>query len=192
MTPETLRMRFESGMNFDTFKAGAKNNREVYCDLYDTLRVPQETVAAFSERVQQHGSHVNVLALAEDWCGDAARAFPLLARLSEAVEGMELRILQSELEANQTLTKRWPKGERNPIPIIVFFDPNFSEVGHWVERTQAGNVVLERLKAEHKELEGSAFFQVAGPKMLQAFKEELWKDTLLEWQAALAGQAQTP
>jgi len=191
MTPEILRIRFESGVDFDTFKAGAENNKQVYSDLYDTLRVPQTTVTAFAEQVQRHGGQLNVLALAEDWCGDAARAFPLLARLSEAVAGMSLRILQSELESNQPLTRRWPKGERNPIPIVVFFDHNFNELGHWIERTQAGNVVLEQLREEHKELEGSAFFQVAGPKMLQAFKDTLWQDTLTEWQDVLAGKPQS-
>lgn len=185
MNSETLRTKFRSGMDYATFKDKAERHREHYEGLYEELHVPQQDAATFAELVQRHGGQLNVLVLTEDWCGDAARALPLLANVVDDVQGLELRILQSEIEENESLTKHWPKDDRNPIPIIVFLDRDFNEIGHWIERTESGTVYLDELKEEFKGLEGKPFYEKAGPKMMAAFKARLWKDTLQEWQAVL-------
>ena len=186
MDPQTLKARFDAGIDFSTFKAQAQRHQELFEDLYETLRIPSEIANAFSERVRRHGGHVHALALAEDWCGDAARALPLLARVCEAAPGMHLRILHSDAQENQTLVKHWPKGERNAIPIIVFFNGQFDEIGHWIERSQAGDVFRQQLREELKHLSQVEFSKIARPRLAQEFKNRLWRETLNEWQAALS------
>lgn len=185
MNPETLRTKFQSGMDYATFRDKAERNRKHYEKLYEVLNVPQEDVATFTELVQRHGGQLNVLALAEDWCGDAVRALPLLANVADVVDGLKLRILRSAIEENEPLAKRWPKGDRNPIPIVVFFDRDFNEIGHWIERSEPGTVYLAELKEEFKDLEGKPLSKKTGPKMMDAFKTRFWQDTLQEWQAVL-------
>jgi len=181
MTSNELRRRFESGLAYAQFRDEALDNREAFHALYDALDIPADLAEAFRARVARRGGQIHVLALAEDWCGDAARAFPLLARLCDAVEGMTLRILHSERPENQDLTRRWPQGKRNPIPIVVFFDADFEEIGHWIERTAAGDAFLEAKRAELADLEQKEFFKRVRPLMMDAFRQRLWRDTLDEW-----------
>lgn len=186
MDPQTLKARFDAGIDFSTFKAQAQRHQELFAGLYETLRVPSDIAHAFSELVRRHGDQVHALALAEDWCGDAARALPLLARLCEAVSGMDMRILHSDAPENQPLVKRWPKGERSAIPIVVFFDAEFREIGHWIERSQAGDVFRQQLREELNHLSQVEFSKIARPRLAQEFKNRLWRETLCEWQAALS------
>lgn len=193
MRPDTLRRRYDEGLTYANFTAQAEINRERFEALYAHFEaLPAEEVAPFVKLAQRHGSQLHALALAEDWCGDAVRALPLLARLCEAVPGMDLCIQRSGLEANRALAQRWPKGQRNPIPIVVFFDAQFNEIGHWIERTASCDALRQALKDAHPSLEGRAFSQIAAPKMYDAFKTHLWRDVLAEWRAALSVESAQP
>lgn len=189
MDPQTIKTRFDAGLDYAAFKAQVQHHQELFEDLYKTLRIPGEIANGFSELVRRHGGQVHALALAEGWCGDAARALPLLARVCEAVPGMRLRILHSDAQENQPLVKRWPKGERNAIPIVVFFDPEFREIGHWIERSRAGDVFRQQLREELKHLSQVEFSRIARPRLAQEFKDRLWRETLCEWQAALSAKS---
>ncbi len=188
MTPEFLCERFRSGLAFEQFRAEALDHREVFQSFYDALDVPDEVARAFRSLVDRHGGRVHVLALAEDWCADAARALPLLARLSEAVEGLTLRVLHAEHPDNEALARRWPKGARHPIPVVVFLDADFEEIGHWIERSASGDAFLKAKRAELADLEQREFFKQVRPLMMDAFRQRLWRDTLDEWLQALAAQ----
>jgi len=186
MTPDVLREKFNTGLTFAEFQRQAESNKAILEELYNFFsELSPDTIETFAQDVAQRGGAIHVLALAEDWCGDAVRAFPLLARLEESVGGLSVRIQKSDLPENKALVGNWPKGERNPIPIIVFMDADFNEIGHWVERTAAGNALRAKLEAEHKGLEKREFFKVAGPITFTAFKESHWKDTLAEWSNVL-------
>jgi hypothetical protein len=63
----------------------------------------------------------------------------------------------------------------------VFLNKDFEEIGHWIERTKAGQELRAQLLEEHKDLEKREFFRIAGPITYDAFKETHWKDTLIEW-----------
>lgn len=183
-----LKEKFQSGKTFAQFQAEATHHREELQRFYEAFSsLPAEEVRAFQELVKRHGGRVHVLALAEDWCGDAARALPLLARLCEAVDGLELRLQSSDAPENAELAQAWPKGERHPIPILVFLDGNFEEIGHWVERPVAGDAFLEARRQELKDLPEKRFFARVRPLMMEAFESRLWREALAEWRAALGG-----
>lgn len=175
-------------MTFDQFKDKdfATRNYKTLQELYDELQVPGEFLTSFANLVEQHGGQINILALAEEWCGDAVRAFPLMARVTEQVDGMAFHIQQSDLEENQPLVKNWPKGERNPIPIIVFLDKDFNELGHWIERTVAADDFTRNLRDEFKDLSDRQYYREAKPRIFEAYKTTFWKETLIEWQQRLS------
>jgi len=87
-----------------------------------------------------------------------------------------LRILQSEIPENEDLTTHWPKGDRNPIPIIVFFNKEFNEIGHWIERSAVADAQMKTL------------FEELRTRMREAYRQRLRRETIGELQAALAGQ----
>jgi len=74
-----------------------------------------------------------VLMLAENWCGDVHRNSPLVARIAEAMPGAELRVFFRD--QNLDLTDCFLNNGFRSIPVVVFFDKDWNEVGRWIERS---------------------------------------------------------
>src|SRR5438105_14553235 len=77
------REQFESGMTYDAYKAQMTRNREQFEQNEKDLQLKPEDVEAFRGLPQS----VNVLALAEDWCGDVVANRPVLGRLEQEAAG---------------------------------------------------------------------------------------------------------
>jgi hypothetical protein len=76
-----------------------------------------------------------LLMLAENWCGDVHRNSPLIARIAEAMPNCELRVLFRD--QNLDLTDCFLNNGYRSIPIAVFFDKDWNELGRWIERAGA-------------------------------------------------------
>ena len=70
--------------------------------------------------------------LAENWCGDVHRNSPLVAHIAEAMPGCELRVFFRD--QNLDLTDCFLNNGYRSIPVTVFFDKEWNEIGRWVER----------------------------------------------------------
>ena len=70
--------------------------------------------------------------LAEGWCGDGANSIPYLARLVEALPGIEMRILFRD--QNPDLMDEHLTGETRGIPVVMILDGDFREVVWWGPR----------------------------------------------------------
>ena len=67
---------------YDEFVAGSNlKHRGLWEGLYRLARIPDWALAA------PDGGPVKLLAIAEDWCGDASNTLPVLARLVEVAPG---------------------------------------------------------------------------------------------------------
>jgi hypothetical protein len=76
---------------------------------------------------------VKVVVLAEDWCGDVIANLPVLGRLSKESGKLDVRIFLRD--QNDDIMQRYlNKGQFKSIPVFVFFDDAFRELGHWIER----------------------------------------------------------
>ena len=73
-----------------------------------------------------------VLMLAENWCGDVHRNSPLIARIVESIPGAELRVFLRD--QNLDITDCYLNNGYRSIPVVVFFDGNWNEIGRWIER----------------------------------------------------------
>ena len=78
------------------------------------------------------GAGRKLLVIAEDWCGDASSTIPVLARLVDAVPGLELRIVLRD-EHPELMDRYLTNGSRS-IPIVIALDEQFNELGHWGPR----------------------------------------------------------
>ena len=74
----------------------------------------------------------HVLMLGENWCGDVHRNSPMIARIVEAMPGAEMRVFLRD--QNVDLTDCFLNNGYRSIPIVVFFDKDWNEVGRWIER----------------------------------------------------------
>jgi hypothetical protein len=92
---------------------------------------------------------VHVLLLAEDWCGDVRRNVPVLARV--AAENPKFILARYvDKETKPQLMVRYLTNAAEAIPIIVFFNDTFVEVGNWGPRPYECKRLMARGKAAGK------------------------------------------
>jgi hypothetical protein len=87
-----------------------------------------------------------MLMLAENWCGDVHRNAPLLARIAEAMPNCELRVFLRD--QNLDLTDCFLNNGYRSIPIVVFFDQEWNEIGRWIERAHAATAKIAGIRAK--------------------------------------------
>jgi thiol-disulfide isomerase/thioredoxin len=121
--------RFAEGLTVEEYVPGMRKNRALFEQNYDNVALRDEDVRFLAE-----GTKVSkVLVLAEDWCGDAIRYVPVVARLADEIPSWELRIFYRD--ENPDLAEKWKKhGLFRAIPVIVFFDEQFNELAHFIEK----------------------------------------------------------
>ena len=99
-------------------------------------------------------SPLNVLALAEDWCGDVIANLPVLAVLARESGTLDIRIFLRD--QNSDLMQRYlNQGKYESIPVFAFFDETFQEIGVFIERpasvTERRAEQRKRIHSEHPE-----------------------------------------
>ena len=125
----TIRERFEQGLTYEGYKAAMSRNRDRMEESERRVVLDPETVRFFKTL----RAPLNVLVLAEDWCGDVIANLPVLGRLAAEVGTLNVRILYRD--ENPDLRDRWlNQGKYQSIPVFVFFDEAFRELGRWIER----------------------------------------------------------
>ncbi|HEV8599897.1 MAG TPA: thioredoxin family protein [Gemmatimonadales bacterium] len=92
--------------------------------------IPAWAVAAFRQTPLSR-----LLVLAADWCGDAAHTVPVLARLAEQLEGVELRVLERD-QFPRVMEHYLTNGSRS-VPIAIALDAEWRELSDWGPRPAA-------------------------------------------------------
>ena len=112
--------------------------------------------------------------LAENWCGDVHRNSPLIAHICEAMPGCELRVFLRD--ANPDLRDTFLNNGYQSIPVVVFFDKDWNEIGRWLERAHAatGKAAVIRSKT----------LDLATPATQDAVMGEFRKQVQAEYDAA--------
>jgi hypothetical protein len=118
---------WDRALPFGAYVAASSQHRGLWEGLYRTARLPEWALSALPD-----GLYRRLLVLAEDWCGDASNTIPVLARLVDAVPGLELRILRRD--ENPELMDRYLTNGSRSIPIVIALDENVAELGHWGPR----------------------------------------------------------
>lgn len=120
---------YRSGVTFDEFLAQADRRKAMWLDRYENGVVSEALV----ERGRRIAGTWRILAIAEDWCGDAVNTIPYLALLTEQVDAVEIRIIDSDAGREVMEAHRTPDG-RPATPTLLILDENYEEAGSWIER----------------------------------------------------------
>jgi hypothetical protein len=138
------REQFESGLTYDAYKGQMTRNREQVEQNEKDLQLKAEDAKAFRELPQQ----INVMALAEDWCGDVVANLPILGKIAQESTGkLNVRIHLRDQQPGETIMNQYlNKGQFKSIPTFVFLDGDFKELGVWVERPDS----VTRLREEKR------------------------------------------
>lgn len=120
--------RYCEGETFADFMARPTKNHELWLALYKRVTIPVE----LSARVDALGGHWHLLVLSEDWCGDSVNIVPIIAKLTESVSNMDMRILARD--QNLDIMDSHLTGKSRSIPIVIILSHKYQECGWWGPR----------------------------------------------------------
>lgn len=125
----SMRARYCAAQPFSRFLDTVEANADLWRSLAGRASVPVGMV----ERVRAAGGKWHLLVIAEDWCGDAVNTLPVLARLAEAAENVELRVVSRDENPDLMDAHRSPRGAA-AIPVVMILDEGFVERAWWGSR----------------------------------------------------------
>lgn len=147
---DSLLALYQGGKTWEEFFVAARARRETWKDNYDRGAPASDLV----ERAKVVPGQWQILAVAEDWCGDSANTVPYLVRLVEQVPNLGLKIVNSTTGRWVMERHKTPDG-RAATPTIVLLDADGNERGCFVERP----ALLRAWVAEHKPKLSDGAFQ---------------------------------
>jgi Thioredoxin len=138
--------RFATGLSWKDYMAQMGDTRARTEENYQKTVLTEDEKKAF-------GAIKNVryaVMLAENWCGDVHRNSPLIAHVCDAVPGLELKVFFRDKEVD--LRDTFLNNGFQSIPVVVFFDQNWNEVGRWIERAHAATSRAALIRSKTTEL----------------------------------------
>lgn len=121
--------RFSQGLTYDEYRAQMTRNEERFDATEEGVTFQEEDLAYFAGLEEP----LNVLAIAEDWCGDVIANLPVIGKLAEKSGKLNLRVFLRD-ENLDIMDQYLKAGQFRSIPVFVFFDQEFNELGYWIER----------------------------------------------------------
>lgn len=184
--------RWANGKTFEQYVAAMTRNRDRLETLMSAIQLGEADRAPFAAM----RAPVRVLAVTEDWCPDCTMNIPVLVKVAAAHPAMDVRFVGRE--ASWDLLAHAKKNGNMNIPTFFFFDPQWNEIGHWVERALAVEAALHEWDATHRP-EGKVDFALPvwreyGAAKGAYYQDELfirrglWRETAGELRAILAGE----
>ena len=124
-----LETMYNGGRTYLEFRDAAERR----VDAWHTHYAQAEISDATRTRAQVIPGTWRLLVIAEDWCGDSANTIPYIAKLTDVVPNIELRIINSEVGRSIMETHRTMDG-RTATPTVILLNEEYAESGCWVER----------------------------------------------------------
>ena len=121
--------RFHAAAHFRAYLDSVRENQDLWRGVYDRARLPAKAGA----QARAVRGAWRLLALSEDWCGDAANILPVAARLAESSPDLELRVLSRD-ENLDLMDAHLTNGRSRSIPVIMLLDVDGRERGWWGPR----------------------------------------------------------
>lgn len=125
------RSYWDEGVPFGTYlDEEVEEHEQLWRGVYDRHETPEWAL----ERLEEIGGRWHLIAISEDWCGDASNTVPVVARLAESSPRAEMRVVKRD--ENPELMDRYLTDGGRAIPIVVVLDEDFRPVGHWGPRPE--------------------------------------------------------
>lgn len=130
MNQEFYRAKFDRGLDYRSYMdASAEQEQSRWQAVYDRVTLTEgqkQLLDGFTRKM-------NVLCLSGAWCGDCVRQGPILQRIAEASNVIDLRYLDRDLNPDLRDKLRILGGMR--VPVVVFLSEDFFEIGHFGAKT---------------------------------------------------------
>jgi hypothetical protein len=133
---------WDGALSYEQFVRESTKHCEMWTGVYRTARVPEGLVAEAAAL----GGRFRLLAIVEDWCGDAANTVPVIVRWIEALPNAEIRMVRRD--EHPALMDAYLTGTSRSIPVVIVLTEAMEELGHWGPRPSALQAwVVERKRA---------------------------------------------
>lgn len=127
-TDHPLSARYAAAPTFEQFLKEAAANQDLWKAVTDRAVVPE----ALRRRAGALKKTRHLIALAEDWCGDASNTVPVVARFAAEVPGLDLKVFKRD--ENLDIMDAHLTGGSRSIPLVILLDESFHELGCWGPR----------------------------------------------------------
>ena len=129
MSELDFRAYWEGGFTWrDYLEREVRKLAELWRGVYARAEVPAWAL----QRARETGGEWRLLVISEDWCGDASNTVPVMARLADAVPGIQLRIVKRD--ENPELMDAFLTDGTRSIPLAVVLRPDWTVAGRWGPR----------------------------------------------------------
>ncbi len=141
---------FESGISPQEFIDQMEVNQERFQTNLEEAQISDDDLAFFAKHP------VKIAAIGEDWCTDVIQFLPVIIKLAEQSDHVDLKIFLRD--STDLINDYLNQGEFKSIPVFVLLDEDFNEYGHFIERpakvTQLMASETRRFAQENSDLEG--------------------------------------
>jgi hypothetical protein len=124
-----MKERYLAATEFRTYLESVEKNQELWHGIYERALISPEMM----EEAGRIPGTWHLLALSEDWCGDALNLLPVLARLTEEIPSLDLRVLSRD-ENLDLMDAHLTDGRSRSIPVVLLLDDDCVERGWWGPR----------------------------------------------------------
>ncbi|KGG80125.1 hypothetical protein Y919_08130 [Caloranaerobacter azorensis H53214] len=119
---------YDKGVSFDEFVNKDKDTyKEKVLEILNKIRLSDELI----NKIEIIDKKIKVLVCAEIWCPDCMINVPVLAKMKEYNNNIDISIV--EKNGNEDFFIKYSEEDRIKIPTFVFFDEKFKELGSFVE-----------------------------------------------------------
>lgn len=115
--------------------------------LDKTIRLTEETLAS----VKDIENPVTWLVLTEGWCGDAAQTLPVINKIANESDRIDLKIILRD--ENEELMNQFLTNGGKSIPKLIALDKNNDVIDSWGPRPSVPTKMVEDYKREHGQLD---------------------------------------
>jgi hypothetical protein len=115
--------------------------------LDKTIRLSEETIASAKEVKEP----ITWLVLTEGWCGDAAQTLPIINKIANESDQIDLKIVLRD--ENEALMNRFLTNGGKSIPKLIALDENNEVIDSWGPRPSIPTQMVADYKKEHGALD---------------------------------------
>ncbi|MED4228558.1 thioredoxin family protein [Neobacillus cucumis] len=170
-----LNQWFEKGMAADEYIGSMKQNKDEMLSIYEKFRLTAEDQSKLEALKEQR---LRVIALTEDWCGDALLNNPIMMKIAEAA-GIQLRFLLRDQNL-ELMDQYLTNGTSRAIPIYIFLNEEGTEKAVWGPRAPEMQTLVTEKRAGLPDKDAPDF-QEKQMAMYKELRESYQKDAGI-WQ----------
>ena len=120
---------FEQGMTPEEHMAKMKINKDRFSQVLQGVQVSDEDKAYFSSLTKP----LKVAIFTEDWCGDHVSTTPVLYKLAQESQKLDVRVFIRE-QHSELANSFLPENRWGTVPVFAFFnDDDMRQVGLFIE-----------------------------------------------------------